>query len=469
MVKEPGTQVDPSHDEVRVHGRPIPGAPRLVYFMLHKPVGVLTTLDDPEGRRTVREFLPPGPRLFPVGRLDADTSGLLLFTNDGDLAHKLMHPRYGVRKVYRVRVPAPPGSDQVRKLREGVRIEPGFVSSPAEVKVRNARANRSEIEIVVHEGRYRQVRRMCEAVGLTVVGLHRAAYGPLRIGALPRGQVRALTAFEVGKLREESARPGGLRGRLEATRKRLTERKVRPAFSEPLGDTMSWPAGPAIGESKRPRAGRFPGERVGEEPSIPRGRGERDTEQPGRAARPGTRMPARAAAPPPRQKSHRVGRFGVGPRPAGGPDRDRRDAGAGSRSSSGAVRARRAGAAGSAPRSDSRRGRPGASPRPSGGPARASRGTGSSRGPARASRGTSASRGPARASRGTSASRGPARASRGTGASRAPGAARRGAPGMGQSPARGGGRGPAGRGGSRAGGGRTGGKPASRRPGRSSR
>ena len=114
VVREPGTKVDPSHDEVRLHGRPIPGAPRPVYFMLHKPVGVLTTMDDPEGRRTVREFLPPGPRLFPVGRLDPDTSGLLLLTNDGELAHKLMHPRYGVEKHYRVRVDREPSRAEAR-------------------------------------------------------------------------------------------------------------------------------------------------------------------------------------------------------------------------------------------------------------------------------------------------------------------------------------------------------------------
>ncbi|MFI5370411.1 MAG: pseudouridine synthase [Candidatus Eisenbacteria bacterium] len=253
VVREPGTKVDPEHDQVRVHGRPIPGAPRPLYYMLHKPVGVLTTLDDPEGRRTVREFLPSGPRLFPVGRLDADTSGLLLLTNDGGLAHKLMHPRYGVQKVYRVRLDFPPGADQVRRLREGVRIEPGVVTAPAEVKVRNARPGRSEIEIVLHEGRYRQVRRMCEAVGLEVRRLHRSAYGPLRLGPLQRGEARALTAFEVGRLREESARPGGARARIEATRRRLEKRAQGSTPEVPaIGDAMGWPVGPAF-ESPGPR------------------------------------------------------------------------------------------------------------------------------------------------------------------------------------------------------------------------
>jgi 23S rRNA pseudouridine2605 synthase len=283
VVREPGTKVDAARDQVRVHGRLIPGAPRPLYFMLHKPVGVLTTLDDPEGRRTVREFLPPGPRLFPVGRLDADTSGLLLLTNDGDLAHKLMHPRYGVQKVYRVRLEGPPSADQVRRLREGVRIEPGVVTAPAEVKVRNARPGRSEIEIVLHEGRYRQVRRMCEAVGLGVRRLHRSAYGPLRLGPMQRGEARALTAFEVGKLRVESARPGGARARIEATRQRLV-RRTRVASPEeapeaPVGDSIGWPAGPAIEAPRRGRPGRIPSRPVA---SGPAPRGGRAGRTPGR-------------------------------------------------------------------------------------------------------------------------------------------------------------------------------------------
>src|SRR5258705_4932392 len=117
VVREPGVRVDPVNDRVEVHGRPIPGRSALRYLMLHKPVGVITTLDDPEGRPTVRTLLPPGPRLFPVGRLDAETSGLIIATNDGDVAHHLMHPRYGVRKVYRVRVDRPPDPQQIRWLR----------------------------------------------------------------------------------------------------------------------------------------------------------------------------------------------------------------------------------------------------------------------------------------------------------------------------------------------------------------
>ncbi|MEK7823848.1 MAG: pseudouridine synthase, partial [Candidatus Eisenbacteria bacterium] len=207
VVREPGAQIQPERDRVAVHGRPIPGRGAMRYLMVHKPVGVITTLDDPEGRPTVRTLLPPGPRLFPVGRLDAETSGLLIATNDGELAHHLMHPRYGVRKVYRVRIDRPPDAEQIRRLRAGVEFERRVVSAPCEVRVRNARRERAEIEMAMHEGRYRQVRRMCEAVGLAVKGLHRAAYGPLRIGTLPRGAWRDLTAEEVRRLRAASARP----------------------------------------------------------------------------------------------------------------------------------------------------------------------------------------------------------------------------------------------------------------------
>ncbi|NOT33979.1 MAG: rRNA pseudouridine synthase, partial [Candidatus Eisenbacteria bacterium] len=207
VIRELGTRVDPEHDRIMVRGKPIPGRVTLRYYMLHKPVGIITTMSDPEGRPTIREFLPPGARLFPVGRLDADTSGLLLLTNDGELAHHLMHPRYGVRKVYRVRVPGMPTANQLDRLRRGVEFEPGIRSASADVRLRAEDPNRPLVEIIVHEGRYRQVRRMFEAVGLTVTGLHRAGYGPLRLGELRRGDVRALDEDEIAELKQDSARP----------------------------------------------------------------------------------------------------------------------------------------------------------------------------------------------------------------------------------------------------------------------
>src|SRR5205085_2346326 len=146
VIREPGTQIEPERDRVDVNGRRLAAAPELRYYALNKPVGVITTLDDPEGRRTLREFLPPGPRMFPVGRLDADTSGLLVLTNDGELAHRLMHPRYGVEKVYRVWLDRPATEAQLARLRGGVEFEPGITSAPARAKGLQSDDSRGLIE-----------------------------------------------------------------------------------------------------------------------------------------------------------------------------------------------------------------------------------------------------------------------------------------------------------------------------------
>src|SRR5262249_6236385 len=197
----------PARDGAGVRGRPPPPRDRLAYYVLHKPVGVISTMSDPEGRRTLRDFQPPGARVFPVGRLDADTSGLLILTNDGPLAHHLMHPRYGVTKLYRVHADRAPSPEMLRRLREGIEFEPGVTSAPARVQVRDETPGESVIELELHEGRYRQVRRMCEAAGLRVLRLHRWGYGPLRPAGLGRGMWRELSAEEVRGLRAASARP----------------------------------------------------------------------------------------------------------------------------------------------------------------------------------------------------------------------------------------------------------------------
>jgi 23S rRNA pseudouridine2605 synthase len=207
VVREPGEQVEPERDRISVDGRPLAAAAAPRYYVLNKPVGVITTLEDPEGRRTIRDLMPPGPRLFPVGRLDADTSGLLILTNDGELAHRLMHPRYGVYKTYRVRLDRAPGESALRRLQEGVEFEPGVRSSPARVRVLSDVEGDALLQVELHEGRYRQVRRMCEAVGLAVRALHRSAYGPLRLGPVQRGIWRELSDEEVRRLRAASARP----------------------------------------------------------------------------------------------------------------------------------------------------------------------------------------------------------------------------------------------------------------------
>lgn len=186
------------HDVVEVDGREVKRQP-LAYVLLHKPVGVVTTASDPQRRRTVVDLVPAEPRVVPVGRLDVDTTGALLLTNDGDLAHRLAHPRYGVPKVYEADVEGTPSEDALARLREGIELEDG-VTSPADVRlVRSGR-----IELTLHEGRNRQVKRMCEAIGHPVRRLHRTRYAGLAVDGLPRGEWRALTKSEIAALRRSA-------------------------------------------------------------------------------------------------------------------------------------------------------------------------------------------------------------------------------------------------------------------------
>lgn len=196
-----GTKVIPGVDEVRVDGTLAEPAQQLWYLMLNKPAGVVTTLDDPQGRPTVAAYIPEGaPRLFPVGRLDYATTGLLLLTNDGDLAHLLMHPRHHVPKVYRAEVDGIPDVCDMRALREGIELDDGR-TAPAEARIVERRGAISVVELTLREGRKRQVRRMLSAVGHPVRVLARVAYGPVALGRLAEGSVRALTDTEVRALR----------------------------------------------------------------------------------------------------------------------------------------------------------------------------------------------------------------------------------------------------------------------------
>jgi 23S rRNA pseudouridine2605 synthase len=184
-----------SDDVVEVDGRRV--APqRLAYVLLHKPAGVVTTARDPHGRPTVVDLVEHPFRVVPVGRLDADTTGALLLTNDGPLAHRLAHPRYEVEKVYVADVEGVPSDDDRRQLAEGVELDDGR-TAPARVR----RLGRTRIELVLHEGRKRQVRRMCEAIGHPVRALHRPAYAGLELGGLAPGEWRELTDAEVAALR----------------------------------------------------------------------------------------------------------------------------------------------------------------------------------------------------------------------------------------------------------------------------
>ena len=199
VVTDPARDVDETV-EVTVDGRPITVAerPRLIYA-LNKPAGVVSTAKDPQGRPTVVDYVDETERLYPVGRLDAETTGLILLTNDGDLANKLTHPRYGVPKTYRVKVVKPPVKPaELEKLRAGVKLEDGM-TAPAQVR----RVKADTIEITIREGRNRQVRRMVEAVGHRVHSLQRIAFGPLRLGALQEGQSRRLKPGEIAALQND--------------------------------------------------------------------------------------------------------------------------------------------------------------------------------------------------------------------------------------------------------------------------
>ena len=190
-----GRRVDPETARVEVDGVPAPVRPGLVYYLLNKPRGVVATASDPHGRPTVVGLVPPEPRVFPVGRLDADTEGLLLLTNDGDLAHRLAHPSYGIEKEYLAEVEGRPSAGALRRLRTGVDLDDGR-TAPARASLVQERG----VRLVIHEGRNRQVRRMCEAVGHPVRRLVRVRIGPLADRDLPPGRYRPLAPDEVRAL-----------------------------------------------------------------------------------------------------------------------------------------------------------------------------------------------------------------------------------------------------------------------------
>jgi 23S rRNA pseudouridine2605 synthase len=204
-----GASVDGGIDAVTVDGRPVKPQTQHRYLLLNKPLGVITTAKDESGRPTVLDAIgpdgPQGHRLFPIGRLDADTTGLLLLSDDGELSYRLTHPRYKVGKEYVAVVAGVPATKDLQALRTGVKLDDG-ITAPAEVDVLRTTAGRrdsgrAELRIVIHEGRHRQVRRMLTAVGHKVLVLQRTAFGPLRLGRLKTGGWRVLSAGEVAALR----------------------------------------------------------------------------------------------------------------------------------------------------------------------------------------------------------------------------------------------------------------------------
>lgn len=198
-----GQQADPCRDRIEVDGKPLQSVQVKTTYLLYKPAGYVTTVKDPEGRQTVMKFLDGVPgRVFPVGRLDLNTEGLLLVTNDGDLAQKLMHPSHQVEKTYLVKVRGKIDPEAIKKLSGGLRLDDG-PTAPAKVeKVRHSR-NNSWFELTLQEGRNRQVRRMCQAVGFPVSSLKRVRLGFLTLKGMRPGDVRALTQSEIRRLRRE--------------------------------------------------------------------------------------------------------------------------------------------------------------------------------------------------------------------------------------------------------------------------
>jgi len=194
---ELGEKVDPETAEIEVDGLKVGVRQDLVYYLLNKPIGVITTSKDPQERSTVVDLVPTHPRVFPVGRLDADTEGLILLTNDGDLTHYLTHPSFGVEKEYLVQVDVKPSRNAIRELRQGVELDDG-ITAPAKVSL----VDEKLIKIVIHEGRNRQVRRMCESVGHPVKRLIRSRIGPIVDTSLRPGSFRELTNQELKSIRE---------------------------------------------------------------------------------------------------------------------------------------------------------------------------------------------------------------------------------------------------------------------------
>lgn len=202
VVRELGTRVDPATDKILVNGRPI-SLEQHVYLLLYKPTGVITSVTDPQGRRVVTDLLKGiKERVYPVGRLDYDTSGLLLLTNDGELANKLAHPSYEIDKVYRAWVKGVPSQEKVNSLASGIRLDDGM-TAPGEARLlkKTSSHDKSLIELTIHEGRNRQVRRMCDAIGHPVQSLERIRLGFLTLEGLQPGQYRPLTSTEVEKLK----------------------------------------------------------------------------------------------------------------------------------------------------------------------------------------------------------------------------------------------------------------------------
>lgn len=213
-VTTQGARIDPSHDTVSVDGKVVQATTQHVYILLHKPIGYVSTVHDPQGRPTVIDLLPQALRelrVYPVGRLDIDTSGLLLLTNDGDFALRLAHPRYAMGKHYRALVQGHPSPTTLDILRNGITISEDngnrHKTAPAQVRILKRVATNSWLALTIHEGRKRQIRRMLAAAGHPVIRLERIGIGPLTLNGLASGQWRNVTTEEIASMRQQALQP----------------------------------------------------------------------------------------------------------------------------------------------------------------------------------------------------------------------------------------------------------------------
>ena len=227
FVTQLGSCVDPDRQDIRVDGVRLTRR-RRVYYLVNKPTGVVSTNRDPAGRQRVIDLVPPDAGLYCVGRLDKTSEGLILVTNDGELANRLAHPRYGVSKTYEVEVAGRLTQDTLRRLQRGVRLAEAFVRM-AEARIRRRRKQSTVLKVVLREGRNREIRRMLASVGHRVLRLKRVGLGPLRLGELPAGSFRRLQASEIEAVRFDAERPGG----------RTAKKKARPKGRRPKSESTA--------------------------------------------------------------------------------------------------------------------------------------------------------------------------------------------------------------------------------------
>ncbi len=201
-VRESGTRIIAGKDKIEINGYPVK-KPGKVYFILNKPIGYISTTSDELYRENVVSLIDTPERIYPIGRLDKDTHGLILLTNDGELTHKLIHPRYHVNKTYLLKIKGTVKPIQLKILREGVMLEDG-ITLPATVDIESVKSDKTVLKMTIHEGRNRQIRRMCEALGLELLDLQRIEFGPLRLGKLKAGEYRNLTKTELESLKKSA-------------------------------------------------------------------------------------------------------------------------------------------------------------------------------------------------------------------------------------------------------------------------